>query len=83
VALLEATSVSIAVMMQTINIMTNGGKTCNPDSCPPNHSVNPDTRQASERANPLPNLLIKHIKYKYKYKFYTSFILRVYNNALK
>lgn len=54
VAVLDATSVINAVIMQTINMITNGGRDCRPDNCTPNHSDSPDTRQASERANPLP-----------------------------
>jgi len=54
VAVLDATSVMVAVITQTINIMTKGGRTLSPDNCSPNHSDSPDTRHASERANPLP-----------------------------
>ena len=64
VAVLDATSVIMAVITQTINIMTKGGRTLSPDNCSPNHSDSPDTRQASERAKPLPvyfyQVSIKH-----------------------
>ena len=54
VAVLDATSVIVAVIIQIINMVTNGGRTDNPASCWPIQSDNPDSRVASDKANPPP-----------------------------
>lgn len=54
VAVLEATSVMSAVMIQMINMVTNGGKDAKPDSCSPIQSDNPEAAVASDKANPPP-----------------------------
>lgn len=55
VAVLDATSVIVAVIMQMINMMANGGSTFNPDNCAPSQTDRPDTLEASDRANPPPS----------------------------
>ena len=55
VAVLDATSVIVAVIMQIINIMAKGGSTFNPANCAPNQTDRPDTFDASDRANPPPS----------------------------
>lgn len=54
VAVFDATSVMVAVIMQTINIMTKGGRTFKPANCSPNHIDRPDSFEASDKANPPP-----------------------------
>lgn len=55
VAVLDATSVMVAVMTQMMKMMRNGGRLCRPASCSPSHSDRPDFSDASERAKPPPN----------------------------
>ena len=54
VAVLEATSVIVAVMMQTMSMIANGGRTLSPDSWAPINAERPDDLDASERAKPPP-----------------------------
>jgi hypothetical protein len=54
VAALEATSVTTAVMTQTITKIANCGSTFKPSSCIPSHSERPETFTPSESANPPP-----------------------------
>lgn len=54
VAVLDATSVIVAVIMHIINMMTNGGRTDKPVNCCPIQSDNPDSCVASDNANPPP-----------------------------
>ncbi len=53
-AVLEATSVTPAVMIHTTNMMTKGGKTIIPANCLPIQSDNPDFFVASDKAYPPP-----------------------------
>lgn len=54
VAVLEATSVIVAVMIQMMNIMANGGSTSNWVSRLPSQRDKPDAFEASDKANPAP-----------------------------
>ena len=54
VAVFEATSVTVAVIMQTMIMMAKGGRTLKPDNCCPSHVDSPDTLEASDMANPPP-----------------------------
>ena len=57
-AVLEATSVIVAVMMQTMSMIANGGRTLSPDSWAPIKVDRPEIFEASDRANPLPGKLV-------------------------
>jgi hypothetical protein len=48
------TSVTAAVIMQMINIMTNGGKTFKTASWDPSQVERPDIFEASDKAKPPP-----------------------------
>lgn len=54
VAVFDATSVMVAVIIQIINMVTNGGKEARPASCSPIQSDKPDAAVASDKANPPP-----------------------------
>ena len=48
------TSVMVAVIIQMINMTTNGGKTLNSDNLSPSQTESPDTLDASDIAKPPP-----------------------------
>ena len=54
VAVFDAISVIVAVMIQITNMMTKGGRTCKPVNCCPIQSDNPEASVASDKANPPP-----------------------------
>jgi hypothetical protein len=54
VAVFEATSVMVAVIMQMMSMITNGGKTLRPDNCSPSQADRPDSLDASDKAKPPP-----------------------------
>lgn len=54
VAVLEATSVIVAVMMQMMSIMAKGGSTSKWVSRRPSHTDSPDAFEASDNAKPAP-----------------------------
>ena len=53
-AVLDATSVTPAVIIHTTSMITKGGKTIMPANCLPNQSDNPDFLVASDNAYPPP-----------------------------
>lgn len=55
VAVLDATSVSMAVMRQTMKTMASLGITSKYCSCSPSHTDNPDSFDASAMAKPPPS----------------------------
>ena len=57
-AVLDAISVTVAVIMQMMNMIASGGKLPKPASCIPSHSDKPDSFEASDRAKPPPALTI-------------------------
>lgn len=62
VAVLEATSVIVAVIMQTISIIAKGGRTLSPDSCAPIKVDRPEVFDASDRAKPPPETTCQAMK---------------------
>ena len=62
VAVFEATSVIDAVMIQMMSIIANGGSTSNWVNRCPSQRDSPDTFEASDKANPAPDVLKFNIR---------------------
>ena len=53
-AVLDATSVIVAVIIQIMTKIAKGGNTFRPANCAPNQLDKPDAFEASDKANPAP-----------------------------